>query len=427
MARLANALRLALGGATGALEGYGAKQERLRKDALLQQQQERQREMDAQNLAMQLAGLQAQGWESSGGVLAKQQGARQAAGSAITSALQAAAGQTPTPIMGDLGSLAGGYATARPDRTITLGGQTLALRETVPEREQRLARTKTMETDQAFENAVAQLPAELQPIARASKVLPSNVLQMLYQPRQEGMTEYQREMIRLREAERRDRQQEQATAKKAAPEKTDILQMRTRAGMNEMLLADRSMRDFEEQFKSGQVKVTVGQRVLQKLATDFANEKTPIDKIVTSSAYKALAEANPALVEYMRNVDAFAEGETMISSRPSNFRTKMAQFLSGIAAGSPVEVVNRVQQRRRGLLAPMVEGYAGGNWDTAYQTATAEAGAGQPAAPETPQSSKAAFGAQWKAANPKRANETPQAYALRMQQAWQAASSGGRQ
>lgn len=47
MARLANALRLALGGATGALEGYGAKQERLRKDALLQQQQERQAMLDA--------------------------------------------------------------------------------------------------------------------------------------------------------------------------------------------------------------------------------------------------------------------------------------------------------------------------------------------------------------------------------------------
>ena len=47
MARLANALRLALGGATGALEGYGAKQERLRKDELLRQERERQAMLDA--------------------------------------------------------------------------------------------------------------------------------------------------------------------------------------------------------------------------------------------------------------------------------------------------------------------------------------------------------------------------------------------
>lgn len=416
------ALRAALGAATGVAEG-------LQQRELLAAQRKKEEDTMRQAQQMGMANLMLQGFEAPAVTMERQQGARQAAGSAIASALQAASGQAPTPIMGDFEALAGGYATARPDRTVTLGGQALTLRETPTERQERLGRTQTMMANQAFENAVAQLPAELQPVARASKVLPSNVMQALVQPpRQEGMTEYQREMIRLREEEMRDGRQSraEAKAKETTPEKQDILQMRTRAGMNEMLLADRSMRDFEEQFKSGQVKVTVGQRVLQKLATDFANEKTPIDKIITSSAYKALAEANPALVEYMRNVDAFAEGETMISSRPSNFRTKMAQFLSGIAAGSPVEVVNRVQQRRRGLLAPMVEGYAGGNWDAAYQSATAEAGAGPSAATETPQVSKAAFGAQWKAANPKQANETPQAYALRMQQAWQAASQGGR-
>lgn len=199
---------------------------------------------------------------------------------------------------------------------------------------------------------------------------------------------------------------------------TEPIQMRIRAGMNEMLLANKSMEDFEQKFKAGQVNITVGQRVLQKLATDFANERTPLDKIITSSAYKALAEANPDLVEYMRNVDAFAEGETMISSRPSNFRTKMAQFLSGIAAGSPVEVVNRVQQRRRGLLTPMVQGYYEGDWNRAMQEASVEAQAptGTPAA--TPKSSAEA----WMDANPQRQGETDAAYKAR----YQAAQRGGR-
>jgi len=172
--------------------------------------------------------------------------------------------------------------------------------------------------------------------------------------------------------------------------------------MNEMLLADRAMQDFENKFKAGQIKITLGQNVLKKLASDFSNESTALDKVMTSSAYQALANANPELVEYMRNVDAFAEGETMISSRPSNFRTKMAQFLSGIAAGSPVTVVSRVQQRRRGLLSPLVKAYAKGD----------------------PDLSKAEFGAAWKAQNPKGNTESPESYALRMQQAWQTSQGG---
>lgn len=162
--------------------------------------------------------------------------------------------------------------------------------------------------------------------------------------------------------------------------KQDPIAMRTRAGMNEMLIADQGMRDFEQKFRAGEVKITVSQNVLRALATQFANEKTPIGEIIKSSSYKTLAETNPDLVEYMRNVDSFAEGESMITSRPSNFRTKMAQFLSGVSAGSPPEVVNRVQQRRRGLLDPMVKGYAGGDWDRALREALGEATGEEPPA-----------------------------------------------
>lgn len=331
MARLANALRLALGGATGALEGYGAKQERLRKDALLQQQQERQREMDAQNLAMQLAGLQAQGWESSGGVLTKQQGARQAAGSAITSALQAAAGQTPTPIMGDLGSLAGGYATARPDRTITLGGQTLALRETVPEREQRLARTKTMETDQAFENAVAQLPAELQPIARASKVLPSNVLQMLYQPRQEGMTEYQRAMIGLRERDLGMRGQEKD--KEAKPRFGEISSLRKE--FNTESRPYKTINDALKNIEALGTKPNPTPQDLQALVYQFVKVQDPTS-VVRESEYANAANA-AALTDKIGNYSKrILEGQTLTPRQ----RADMVQTARALR----VEAMNQYSQ-----------------------------------------------------------------------------------
>jgi hypothetical protein len=170
------ALRAALGAVGGGLEGYAQMQELQRK---------RMREEEATRQAQQagIANLMLQGFDRPESVMQRQQGARQAAGSAIVSALQAASGQTPTPITGDLKALGEGYATARPDRTVTIGGQTLTLRETPLERQERLANTQKMRTEQDFENAVAQLPAELQPIARASKVIPANVLQTR-EPRQ---------------------------------------------------------------------------------------------------------------------------------------------------------------------------------------------------------------------------------------------------
>ena len=202
------ALRAALGAVTGVAEGM-----RLREEREFERKKTEEAARQAQQMSM--ANLMLQGFDRPESVLQRQQGARQAAGSAIASALQAASGQTPTPITGDLKALGEGYAMARPDRTVTIGGQTLTLRETAPEREQRLAQTKTMQEAQAFENAVAQLPAELQPIARASKVIPATLLQ----PRQDGMTEYQQRIVNLRERELGMRAQERARsqATSAAP------------------------------------------------------------------------------------------------------------------------------------------------------------------------------------------------------------------
>ena len=142
-----------------------------------------------------------------------------------------------------------------------------------------------------------------------------------------------------------------------------------KAGTNLMLNANRRMIDFENKVDSGELKITVGEQILRRLATDFSNEKTPIAKILSSSAYNKLAIANPEFTEYMRNIDGFAEGETATVGRPSNYRTQMARFLSGIAAGSPKEVIRRVQERRAGFMAPYVEQFYGGDIDEAERQA----------------------------------------------------------
>jgi hypothetical protein len=287
------------------------------------------------------------------------------------------------------------------------------------------AAQKNAKAEAAFEQSIGGFSEEEKRIARLARVLPSNVLQAITQPKEGRAARLQLtpegQIINLDTREVYDIPGFKKTPKAVGDTKEkepDVAQLRVRSGMNEMLLADRAMQDFENKFKAGQIKITLGQNVLKKLASDFSNESTALDKVMTSSAYQALANANPELVEYMRNVDAFAEGETMISSRPSNFRTKMAQFLSGIAAGSPVTVVSRVQQRRRGLLSPLVKAYAKGDPELAFREATAEAGIERPAL------SKAEFGAAWKAQNPKGNTESPESYALRMQQAWQTSQGG---
>ena len=142
-----------------------------------------------------------------------------------------------------------------------------------------------------------------------------------------------------------------------------------KAGTNLMLNANKRMIDFEEKVRSGEYKITVAQQVLRRLSTDFGNEKTPFAKILSSDAYAKLAKANPEFAEYMRNIDGFAEGETATVGRPSNYRTQMARFLSGISAGSPSEVISRVQERRAGFMAPYVEQFYGGDINEAERQA----------------------------------------------------------
>jgi len=142
-----------------------------------------------------------------------------------------------------------------------------------------------------------------------------------------------------------------------------------KAGTNLMVNANKRMIDFEEKVRSGEYKITVAQQILRKLSTDFGNEKTPFAKILSSGAYNELATANPEFAEYMRNIDGFAEGETATVGRPSNYRTQMAKFLSGIAAGSPSEVISRVQERRAGFMAPYVDQFYGGDINEAERQA----------------------------------------------------------
>ena len=168
-----------------------------------------------------------------------------------------------------------------------------------------------------------------------------------------------------------------------------------KAGTNLMVNANKRMIDFENKVDSGALRITVEEQILRKLATDFGNEKTPFAKILSSGAYAKLAKANPEFAEYIRNIDGFAEGETATVGRPSNYRTQMAKFLSGIAAGSPSEVIRRVQERRAGFMAPYVDQFYGGDMKKAEQEAVGSFRLNPPALTID----------EWMDANPQRSDE----------------------
>lgn len=143
-----NALRAALGAVTGVAEGLQQRDllaaQRKKEEAAF----DRQKQIDAQNLAMQLAGLQAQGWSAPEDLAAKRTEARGAIGSLVGSALDAASGGIPSagPSASGLKTLQSGFATApEPSRRISLGGREMVLRETDDERQERLAQTRSLQ------------------------------------------------------------------------------------------------------------------------------------------------------------------------------------------------------------------------------------------------------------------------------------------
>jgi hypothetical protein len=94
---------------------------------------------------MDIAGLQAQGYEPVGNVQRKQQEAADAARSLAVAAMNSTRGAGMSlPSAASQQSLMQGYAEAKPERTLEYGGQQFALRETAGERQERLARGQEM-------------------------------------------------------------------------------------------------------------------------------------------------------------------------------------------------------------------------------------------------------------------------------------------
>lgn len=148
MARLMNALQLALGSVGSGIQGYGqaraAREEQERQAKLFKEQQD----MNAENRQFQIAGLMERGFQRGGAGAAGAAGAASLVGPALNAVAEKAGMLSPLAGAGGMGGTGGA------GRVVTIGGETFTLSETQSERSERLADALRVDT---AKNATAEI------------------------------------------------------------------------------------------------------------------------------------------------------------------------------------------------------------------------------------------------------------------------------
>lgn len=127
---------------------------------------------------------------------------------------------------------------------------------------------------------------------------------------------------------------------------------RLEAAVSEMNNAHQGMDDFEQKLARGEANINGLEQIAGRAANSFTHDD-PISMAAQSAALSTLNRTNPELARYIRRGLSFAEGESMISQRPSDFRTRMSAFLSQAASGASPEMIHDIQSRRHAILGPL--------------------------------------------------------------------------
>jgi hypothetical protein len=129
---------------------------------------------------------------------------------------------------------------------------------------------------------------------------------------------------------------------------------RLSAAVSEMNNAHAGLGEYEAALVSGKANISGLSQFLSATANSFTHDD-PASRAIQSTALAVLNRKNPDLGRYIRRGLSFAEGESMITQRPSDFRTKMAAFLSMAATNASPEMVADIQSRRNSIMGPLNE------------------------------------------------------------------------
>ena len=125
-----------------------------------------------------------------------------------------------------------------------------------------------------------------------------------------------------------------------------------RSSVSEMHNAHSFMKDYENELASGTKSINGLSQFMGGVGNAFTHDD-PASRAIQNTALTVLNKMNPDLARYIRRGLSFAEGEAGISKRPSDFRTKMAAFLSTAASGASPDMIHDIQGRRTSILNPL--------------------------------------------------------------------------
>ncbi len=187
---------------------------------------------------------------------------------------------------------------------------------------------------------------------------------------------------------------------------------RTLAGIAGLHTAHESMKPYEDTIAAGRAKFD-GLDYYKTLMGKMYDSKGIVDPAIHATAMANLGSTNPDLALYLQNAELWALEESMLSNRPSDFRTKLDAFVSTLKPNSSGAMIHGIQNSREVRL---------GGWDKATPALEAQlnrvsgtpagggrAAGGAPVATATPAVSEA----DWAKANPAKKGETFEAYHAR--------------
>lgn len=125
-----------------------------------------------------------------------------------------------------------------------------------------------------------------------------------------------------------------------------------RSSASEMANADKFMREYEAKLVNGTASINGLSQLVGGVGNTFTHDDFA-SRAIQNASLIALSKVNPELARYIRRGLSFAEGEAGISKRPSDFRTKMATFLSTATSGASPEMITDIQGRRHSILGPI--------------------------------------------------------------------------
>lgn len=132
----------------------------------------------------------------------------------------------------------------------------------------------------------------------------------------------------------------------------DAARKRMSAAVSEMNNAHTGLTAYEERLRNGTASISGLEQFGGRIANTFTHDD-PASMAIQATALTALNKVNPELARYIRRSLSFAEGESMISQRPSDYRTKLSAFLSGASAGADAGMIDDIQSRRNSIMTPL--------------------------------------------------------------------------